>query len=107
MTRPVVEVFADVACPFTHVGLRHIIRRRAAARQPASAAARPAWPLELVNGEPLDPDVVALGTWRSYADRSSPTSFEGFDSDAYPARHSPRSRSSWTLTSQATASASR
>ena len=29
MTRQVVEVFADVVCPFTHVGLRRIVARPA------------------------------------------------------------------------------
>ena len=48
-----VEVFAEVACPFTHVGLRRFVAERA-----AGGAARPlvvrAWPLEWVNGHPLD-----------------------------------------------------
>ncbi|MCU0271150.1 MAG: DsbA family protein [Acidimicrobiales bacterium] len=50
----VVEVFADVCCPFTHVGLlRFVERRRVAGRDDVVLRVR-AWPLELVNGKPLD-----------------------------------------------------
>jgi predicted DsbA family dithiol-disulfide isomerase len=49
-----IEVFADACCPFAHVGLRRI-------REACDAAGRSdlvlhvrAWPLDLVNGTPLD-----------------------------------------------------
>ena len=53
-----VEVFADVVCPFTHVGIRRLVDARAerAARMPLRVRA---WPLEWVNGRPLDPRLVA------------------------------------------------
>jgi len=54
----VVEVFADVCCPFTHVGLRRFVAARAGADLPVRLRVR-AWPLELVNGHPLDPGHVA------------------------------------------------
>ena len=54
-----VEVFADVLCPFTHVGLpRFVDRRRALGRADVTLQVR-AWPLEIVNGQPLDPPFIA------------------------------------------------
>src|SRR3954464_13451066 len=47
-----IEVFADVACPFTHVGLCRLVARRRESNSDAVLWVR-AWPLELVNGEPL------------------------------------------------------
>ena len=56
---PTVEVFADVCCPFAHVGLRLLtVRREQLGRSDLHIRVR-AWPLELVNGSPLDPAVVA------------------------------------------------
>ncbi len=55
---PVIEVFADVWCPFTHVGLRAIDEQRIRTGRPDVAIWVRAWPLELVNGAPLDPEVT-------------------------------------------------
>ena len=56
---PTVEVFADVCCPFAHVGLRLLaVRRNQLGRGDLQIRVR-AWPLEYVNGSPLDPAVVA------------------------------------------------
>lgn len=55
----VIEVFADVGCPFTHVGLRRFVARRAElGREDVRLHVR-AWPLELVNGAPLDAGFIA------------------------------------------------
>ncbi len=55
----VIEVFADVACPFTHVGLRRFVDRRAQlSRHDVTLRVR-AWPLEIVNDQPLDPHFIA------------------------------------------------
>ena len=54
-TGPVIEVFADIWCPFAHVGLRAIDAQRARAGRSDVAIRVRAWPLELVNGAPLDP----------------------------------------------------
>ena len=51
-----IEVFADVVCPFTHVGLRRLREER-----PEGNATRflvRAWPLEWVNGTPLAAELV-------------------------------------------------
>lgn len=50
----VIEVFADVACPFTHVGLRRLVERRAELGRDDVRLRVRAWPLEVVNGHPLD-----------------------------------------------------
>ncbi|MFZ9629960.1 MAG: DsbA family oxidoreductase [Ilumatobacteraceae bacterium] len=53
-----IEVFADIWCPFTHVGLRAVDEaRRAAGRTDVDIVVR-AWPLEFVNGAPMDPAKV-------------------------------------------------
>ena len=50
-----IEVFADIWCPFTHVGLRAIDEaRRVAGRSDIGIIVR-SWPLELVNDAPMDP----------------------------------------------------
>jgi len=55
----VIEVYADVWCPFTHVGLRRLVEARAErGREDVGIRVRP-WPLEIVNGEALAPDFVA------------------------------------------------
>ncbi|MEN9646555.1 MAG: hypothetical protein RL238_3224 [Actinomycetota bacterium] len=54
-----IEVFADIWCTFAHVGLRMADRqRRADGRDDVVLRVR-AWPLEWVNGAPMDPQKVA------------------------------------------------
>lgn len=48
----VVEVFADITCPFTHVGLRRLVRHRESVGRNDVVLRVRAWPLELVNDEP-------------------------------------------------------
>ena len=73
----VIEVFADVACPFTHVGLRRLVEARERRGVPATIRVR-AWPLEWINGAPL---AAALVGREIDALRSSvaPDLFAGFD----------------------------
>ena len=83
-TAPVVEVFADIWCPYAHVGIRRFVQRRWAARsQTTSCCSVRAWPLELVNGEPLDADHVAeqIDDLRSQV---APELFSGFDPRQFP-----------------------
>ena len=80
----VIEVFADVLCPFTHVGLRRFVEhRRELGRDDVSLRVR-AWPLEIVNGQPLDPHFVAeeIDDIREQLDISL---FAGFDEETFPA----------------------
>ena len=62
-----IEVFADVACPFAHVGLQHFRSYRARQGQPGPRLRARAWPLELITAAPFDgqemePEVEALRT---------------------------------------------
>jgi hypothetical protein len=84
----VIEVFADVACPFTHVGLRRLVEQRAALDRPDVALLVRAWPLELVNGTPLDPafiheEVVDI------RGQVAPDLFAGFREEAFPSSSMP------------------
>jgi len=79
----VIEVFADIGCPFTHVGLRRLVeRRREAGRLDVALRVR-AWPLEIVNGEPLDPHFIAEEVDDIRA-QVAPSLFEGFRESAFP-----------------------
>ena len=54
-----IEVFAEITCPFTHVGLHRLIEERDRRDRSTPHFRVRAWPLELVNGEPLDGAAVA------------------------------------------------
>jgi predicted DsbA family dithiol-disulfide isomerase len=85
---PRIEVFADVLCPFTHVGLlRFVERREAAGRSDVRLWVR-AWPLEVVNGSPLDAHFVAEEVVEIRA-QAVPGSFAGFREDAFPSSSLP------------------
>jgi predicted DsbA family dithiol-disulfide isomerase len=91
-----IEVFADVACPFTHAGLRRFTayRRQLGTRGPTLRVR--SWPLELVNGSShsgahLGREVEALRV------EVAPDLFAGFDADDFPATTLP------TLTAAAAA----
>ena len=77
-----IEVFADVVCPFTHVGLRRLSEaRRARAGSPPIRVR--AWPLEWVNGAALDPDLAALEI-AALREQVAPELFAGFDPATFP-----------------------
>jgi predicted DsbA family dithiol-disulfide isomerase len=83
MTRAVVEVFADVVCPFAHVGLRRIVAQRTELELSRPVLRVRAWPLELVNGAPLDPAAVAQHV-DELRQQVAPGLFHRFDRDALP-----------------------
>ena len=78
-----VEVFADVLCPFTHVGLRTLIDRRSDRGLTEPRLRIRAWPLELINGKPHNSHHVGA---EISALRASvrPDLFAGFSIDAFP-----------------------
>lgn len=84
----VIEVFADVACPFTHVGLRRLVARRERLGRADVVLRIRAWPLELVNGAPLRPAAVdeEVEELRRVA---APDLFTGFDVGRFPASSLP------------------
>jgi len=77
------EVFADVLCPFTHVGLHTLIDRRRERGRTVPRLLIRAWPLELVNGQPLDAHHIGA---EITALRASvrPDLFAGFAVDSFP-----------------------
>jgi predicted DsbA family dithiol-disulfide isomerase len=82
-TTPVIEVFADIWCPFAHVGLRAVKEQRARIGRNDVAIRVRAWPLELVNGAPLDPAI----TWEHANDlreQVAPELFRHVDADRFP-----------------------
>ncbi len=77
-----IEVFADIVCPFTHVGLRRLRRRRREIGADTSLRVR-AWPLEWVNGAPLEPDKAAREIEALRA-AVAPELFAGFEPSTFP-----------------------
>lgn len=78
-----VEVFADITCPFTHVGLKRVIHHVAEMTTPATVVVR-AWPLEWVNGRPLDVDAVLVKA-RALSEQLGVDDFAGLRADRWPA----------------------
>lgn len=78
-----IEVYGDIGCPFTHVSLRKVVELRGAMGRPEVAIRVLPWPLELVNGHPIDAALVA----REISDiraQVAPSMFAGFDPARYP-----------------------
>jgi predicted DsbA family dithiol-disulfide isomerase len=82
-TQPIIEVFADVWCPFTHVGLRAVAeQRRTSGRADVGIVVR-AWPLELVNGTPMTAEGAAQHA-EELREQVSPDLFAQLDTDHFP-----------------------
>jgi predicted DsbA family dithiol-disulfide isomerase len=79
----IVEVFADIWCPFTHVGLRRLVEQRERLGRDDVVMRVRAWPLELVNGAPLTGAFVGeeIEALRATVARDL---FLGFDSAHFP-----------------------
>jgi predicted DsbA family dithiol-disulfide isomerase len=86
--RRVIEVFADVACPFTHVGLRRFVEHRRTAGHEDVVLRVRAWPLEIVNGHRLDPQMVAEEV-EALRPAVASDLFIGFDPARFPATSRP------------------
>jgi predicted DsbA family dithiol-disulfide isomerase len=85
-----VEVFADITCPFTHVGLKQVMRHVDAMDVPADVVVR-AWPLEWVNGAPLDVDAVITKA-HALTEQLGVDDFGGLRADRWPASTIPALR---------------
>jgi predicted DsbA family dithiol-disulfide isomerase len=79
----VIEVFADVTCPFAHAGLQRIVSLLAERGDGPLDVWIRAWPLEWVNGSPLDAEAVATKA-TILTERLGIDSFEGFDPAVWP-----------------------
>lgn len=82
-----IEIFADITCPFTHVGLVRLLERRARLGRAETLHVK-AWPLELVNGERLTGPGIA-GKVDELRRRVAPDLFRGFDPAGFPATSLP------------------
>lgn len=78
-----VEVFADILCPFTHAGLHTLLDRRTERGRTEPRLRIRAWPLELINGKPLDADHVAAEI-KALRGSVRPDLFGGFSVDTFP-----------------------
>ena len=77
-----VEVYADITCPFTHVGLKRVVQHVNEMAEPAQVIVR-AWPLEWVNGTPLDLDAVLVKA-QALTEQLGIDDFAGLRADAWP-----------------------
>jgi 2-hydroxychromene-2-carboxylate isomerase len=82
-TAPTIEVYADIWCPFAHVGLRaardRIAHHRASEGGGTGAVlVVRAWPLERVNGRPQDP-AATVEHAHELRDQVAPDLFAGLD----------------------------
>lgn len=79
----VIEVFAELGCPFTHVGLRRLVERRSTDGRDDLVLRVRAWPLELVNGMPLDPALIDEEV-AELREQVAPDLFAHFDPARFP-----------------------
>ena len=83
----IIEVFADVRCPFTHLGLRRLLERRVTQGADFTVRVR-AWPLELVDGAPMEVNLVDEEV-RALRDQVAPDLFTGFSPATFAATSMP------------------
>ncbi len=80
----IIDVYADIWCPFTHVGLKRLVEQRSKQQRSheVTLRVRP-WPLELVNAKPMDAAFIGdeIDDLRSQV---AADLFTGFDVDAFP-----------------------
>lgn len=79
----VIEVFADIWCPFTHVGLRALNEQLAARGRGDVRIWVRSWPLEWVNGKPLSASAAVRQTVELRA-QVAPDLFDEFDGSHFP-----------------------
>ena len=78
-----IEVFADIWCPFAHVGLRALDEQRIlSGRRDVTIRVR-AWPLELVNGNAMDP-LTTQAHVEHLREQVAPLMFNDFRVDHFP-----------------------
>jgi predicted DsbA family dithiol-disulfide isomerase len=77
-----IEVYADVVCPFTHVGLRRLFALRDELRPDVPIEVH-AWPLELVNDELVASELLVEEVDALRAE-IAPELFRGFDARHFP-----------------------
>jgi predicted DsbA family dithiol-disulfide isomerase len=78
-----IEVFADIWCPFAHAGLRAVVAHRDRLGRADVPLVVRAWPLELINGAPQDPEEVTAHV-ADLQEQVAPDLFVGFDAARLP-----------------------
>ena len=78
-----IEVFADIWCPFAHVGLNAVRDWRSKVGREDVAIRVRSWPLEWVNGRPLD-EAATLEHARHLRDQVSPDLFADVARSSFP-----------------------
>ncbi len=76
------EVFADITCPFTHLGLKRVAQEVAENDLQVDIIVR-AWPLEWVNGAPLDAEAVEAKI-DALKDQLDTPDFSNFCAESWP-----------------------
>ena len=77
----IIEVYADIWCPFTHVGLKRLIERRA---DPGAFTLRVRlWPLQIINEAPMDAAFIGEEV-EELRTQVAPDLFGGFRVDRFP-----------------------
>lgn len=76
------EVFADITCPFTHVGLKRVLAELDDLGAGVELIVR-SWPLEWVNGAPLDASAVTVKI-AALHDQLGVGDFDGFRESSWP-----------------------
>lgn len=79
----VIEVYADITCPFTHVGLHRIAAERSARGRDDVHLRVRSWPLEIVNGAPFDPVAISAKV-DALRTQVAPDLFAGYREDTFP-----------------------
>ncbi len=82
-----IEVFADITCPFAHVGLKQVVRHVADMDRPVDIVVR-AWPMEWVNGAPLEADAIVVEA-QALEQQLGVHDFSGLRADRWPATSIP------------------
>ena len=82
-TTTMIEVYADLWCPFAHVGLRAAHRQRRLLERSDVAVQVRAWPLELVNGRPMEPAAVLVQV-EHLQEHVAPDMFRDVAKDNFP-----------------------
>ncbi len=91
-----VVVYADVVCPFAYIGLTRLIARRGALGRDDVHLQIRSWPLELVNGKPVDAHFIGEEI-DEIVPQVGDGLFSNFDVNAFPSSSLP----GLALTSQA------
>lgn len=78
-----IDVYADIWCPFAYVGLRSTLAMRDRLGRADVALRVRAWPLELVNQAPMDPQKTAEHV-EVLRDQVAHDLFRGFDPTNFP-----------------------